>query len=82
MELKRLAAPCSRLIDLRGHVTGECKQFEYDGKIHFLDDVAIKAFNKALARYKSYTFGVYEAAMSTDNNFRIIYEKGKDLPGK
>ena len=80
MELKRLAAPCSRLIDLRGHVTGECKQFEYDGKIHFLDDVAIKAFNKALARYKSYTFGVYEAAMSTDNNFRIIYEKGKDLP--
>ena len=80
MELKRLAAPCSRLIDLRGHVNGECKQFEHDGRVHFLDDIAIKTFNKALALYKSYTFGVYEAAMNTDNNFRVIYQKGKGLP--
>lgn len=25
MELKRLAGPCTRLVDLRGHVDGECR---------------------------------------------------------
>ena len=38
MELKRLAAPCTRLIDLRGHVDGECKAigtwFFFDNTFH------------------------------------------------
>ena len=77
MELKRLAAPCTRLIDLRGHVDGECKPFEHEGRTHFLDDIAVKVFTDAFMRYSGYTFGVYEATMSTENNFRIIYQKEK-----
>ncbi len=77
MELKRLAAPCTRLIDLRGHVTGECRPYEHDGRIHFLDDEAIKVFEENLAYYEGYTFGVYEATMNTENNFRVMYQKEK-----
>lgn len=78
MELKRLAAPCTRLIDLRGHVDGECKPFVHEERTHFLDEVAINVFTEAFARYASYTFGVYEAVMNTENNFRVIYQKEKN----
>lgn len=77
MELKRLAAPCSRLIDLRGHVDGECKAFEFEDKIHFLDTVAIRVFTETYALYGAYTLGVYEATMNTENNFRVIYQNEK-----
>jgi len=77
MELKRLAASCTRLIDLRGHVDGECRPFEQDERIHYLDDIAIKVFQESVAEYGGYTFGVYEAAMNTENNFRVIYQKEK-----
>ena len=77
MELKRLASPCTRLIDLRGLVDGECRTYEYDEKIHFLDELAIKSFEENVAYYGSYTFGVYEAVKNTKNNFRVIYQNEK-----
>ena len=77
MELKRLAGPCTRLVDLRGHVDGECKVYEHEGRSHFLDDTAIKVFEENLAFYGKYTFGVYEAVTNTENNFRVIYQKEK-----
>ncbi len=77
MELKRLAAPCSRLIDLRGYVDGECKTFEHEDRIHFLDNVASSVFTEAFSRYGAYTVGVYEEVMNTENNFRVIYQKEK-----
>ena len=77
MELKRLASACFRSIDLRGLVDGDCKLFEYDGQSHFLDDVAIRVFEVNIEKYKSYTFGVYEAVKNTKNNFRVIYQKEK-----
>ena len=77
MELKRLAAPCTRLIDLRGHVDGECKAFEHENRTHFLDSVASRVFTDAFTEYSGYTFGVYEATMNTENNFRVIYQKEK-----
>jgi len=77
MELKRLAQPCTRLIDLRGHVDGECKLFEHDGRSHFLDEVAVKVYQDNFAAYGQYTFGVYEAVNNTENNFRVIYQKEK-----
>lgn len=77
MELKRLAGPCTRSIDLRGLVDGECKLFEYSGQSHFLDDVAINVFEESVEAYKGYTFGVYEAVRNTENNFRVIYENEK-----
>ena len=77
MELKRLAGACTRSIDLRGLVDGECKLFEFDGQSDFLDDVAINVFEENIDAYKGYTFGVYEAVRNTENNFRVIYEKEK-----
>ncbi|MGL1959135.1 MAG: PilZ domain-containing protein [Colwellia sp.] len=75
MELKRLAGPCTRLIDLRGLVDGECQIFEHLDQRHFLDDIAIKVFQENVAVYGEYCFGVYEAVKNTKNNFRIIYQK-------
>lgn len=77
MELKRLSGPCTRLIDLRGHVDGECRPFEHENRTHYLDEVAIKTFEESFFEYKGYTFGVYEAVMNTENNFRVIYQKEK-----
>jgi hypothetical protein len=82
MELKRLAAPCSRVIDLRGHVDGECKTFEHEDRIHFLDNLASLVFTEAFSRYGGYTLGVYEATMNTKNNFRVIYQKEKSKINK
>jgi len=77
MELKRLAAPCTRLVDLRGLVDGECKPFVHDERTHFLDDVAIKVLQDNVSSYGTYTLGVYEALTNTENNFRVIYQKEK-----
>ncbi|GHF85980.1 PilZ domain-containing protein [Thalassotalea marina] len=77
MELKRLATPCTRLVDLRGHVDGECRAFEHDGRVHYLDDVAINVYQETVEAYGAYTFGVYEAVMNTENNFRVMYQKEK-----
>jgi len=74
MELKRLASACTRAIDLRGLVDGECQLFDYHGQSHFLDVTAIKVFNENIQAYGSYTFGVYEAVQDTKNNFRNIYQ--------
>ncbi|WP_448247076.1 PilZ domain-containing protein [Thalassotalea agariperforans] len=77
MELKRLAQPCTRLIDLRGLVDGECKTYEHNDRPHYLDDIAIKVFEENVAYYGGYTFGVYEAVTNTENNFRVIYQREK-----
>ncbi|MDP7593752.1 MAG: PilZ domain-containing protein [Litorilituus sp.] len=75
MELKRLANPCMRSIDLRGLVNGQCRLYEHEGQSHFLDDLAIKTFEDNVELYGEYTFGVYEAVKNTENHFRVIYEK-------
>ncbi|MBU2894237.1 PilZ domain-containing protein [Colwellia sp. D2M02] len=74
MELKRLGSPCTRGIDLRGLVDGECQLFDYQGQSHFLDDIAIRVFEEHAEIYGGYTFGVYEAVKNTENNFRNIYQ--------
>ena len=78
MELKRLASPCARLIDLRGNVDGECKPFEHNDRVHYLDDIAVSVFRENIDAYGSYTFGVYEACQNTKNNFRVIYQQEKE----
>lgn len=75
MELKRLARPCTRLIDLRGQVTGDCREFEYDGKVHYLDDTAIEVFERQVRSFGDYTIGVYEAVKNTENNYRVMHKK-------
>jgi hypothetical protein len=81
MELKRLASPCLRSIDLRGLVDGNCRAYEYQGNNHFLDDIAIKTFHENIKLYGAYTFGVYEAVKNTKNNFRVIYQNEKERKG-
>ena len=75
MEVKRLAKPCMRSIDLRGLVNGKCKLYTHQGRNHYMDDVAIEKFEEQLRIYGDYTFGVYEAVQNTENNFRVIREK-------
>lgn len=72
MELKRLAKPCSRNIDLRGLVDGECRLVEHEGRKHYLDPIAEAVFQAKLKIYGLYCFGVYEAVMETENNFKVM----------
>ncbi len=72
MELKRLAKPCTRNIDLRGLVDGECRLFEHEGRKHYLDPVGEAEFHAKLKIYGLYCFGVYEAVMETENNFKVM----------
>jgi hypothetical protein len=72
MELKRLAQPCSRLIDLRGSVDGEPSAFEHKGQIHYLDELAKRIFLEQIEKFGRYTVGVYETVLHADNNFRIM----------
>lgn len=78
MELKRLAQPCNYFIDLRGHVDGEVKPFEYRNKTHYLDDKARQIFEAGVTAYREYTVGVYEEVMSADNNYRVRHRKETD----
>lgn len=75
MELKRMAQPCSYFIDLRGHVDGDVKPYVYMGKTHYMDDNAIKVFEAGLKQYGSYTLGLYEEVLNTENNFRVMHRK-------
>lgn len=75
MELKRLGQPCNYYIDLRGKVDGEVRRFEHEGRTHYLDDTAIKAFERGLKRYGSYTLGMYEEVTNTDNNYRVRHKQ-------
>ena len=75
MELKRLARPCIRVIDLRGKVDGECQLYQHDGRQHYLDDIAIEAFEQQVRIFGEYTLGVYEAVHRTENNLKIMREE-------
>lgn len=78
MEVKRLAKPCMRSIDLRGQVDGECRIYEYDGIKHYLDDIAIDVFEEQARTFGHYSFGVYEAVLNTENNYRVIRKKAEN----
>jgi len=79
MELKRVMAPCSKSIDLRGRVQGECREYNLNGIRHWLDDVAINAYHKKVKRYGGYTEGVWEALINTRNNFRVMNQKRSNM---
>ncbi|WP_456296735.1 PilZ domain-containing protein [Vibrio sp. AK197] len=79
MELNRIMAPCQKVIDLRGRVQGECREYELDGLTHWLDDVAFNAYHKNTRKFGGYTEGVWEALSNTRNNFRVMQQRGKPL---
>ena len=59
MELNRVMAPCTKSVDLRGRVKGECREYELDGVKHWLDDVAFNAYHKNTRKFGGYTEGVW-----------------------
>lgn len=75
MELKRMAQPCNFYIDLRGHVDGDVKPYDFKGKTHYMDVKAIEVFERGLKQYGSFTVGLYEEVMNTENNFRVMHRK-------
>ncbi len=75
MEVKRLAKPCMRTIDLRGHVDGKCTRYVHEGRSHYMDEIAVDKFEEQLRVFGRYTYGVYEAVQNTENNFRLLREK-------
>ena len=77
MELNRVMAPCTKSVDLRGRVKGECREYELDGVKHWLDDVAFNAYHKNTRKFGGYTEGVWEALCNTHNNFRVMQKRGK-----
>ena len=79
MELNRVMAPCTKSVDLRGRVQGECREYELDGRKHWLDDVAFNAYHKNTHKFGGYTEGVWEALCNTHNNFRVMKQKGVSL---
>ena len=76
MELNRIMAPCSKTIDLRGRVNGDCREYELDGIKHWFDDVAFNAYHKNIRKYGAYTEGVWSALNNTRNNFRVMQKHG------
>jgi len=75
MELKRLGQPCGYYIDLRGKVDGEVRPYDHKGKTHYMDDTAIKAFERGIKRYGQYTLGLFEEVTNTDNNYRVRHKQ-------
>jgi hypothetical protein len=72
MELKRLAKPCIRRIDLRDTLKTECQLYEYEGLSHYLDDTAIQLFERQVRSFGEYTVGVYETIIDSSKETRRI----------
>ncbi|UTV27232.1 PilZ domain-containing protein [Photobacterium atrarenae] len=78
MELNRIMAPCYQIVDLRGRVNGECRPYELNGLVHWLDDVALNTYHKRIKIFGGkYRVGLYEALMNTRNNFRVLHQQQK-----
>lgn len=83
MEIKRLAKPCIRSIDLRTIVKDECRLFQQRGIEHYLSVNGILAFEKLVKRYGEYTFGVYEGVLEEAHKekeqYLVVQKKGNAL---
>lgn len=74
-ELKRIAKPCTKAIDLREKVDDPCTPLEHEGLTHYLDDIAHEVFDKQLRIFGRYTIGVYEAVYPTNINGDFVRDK-------
>ncbi|MEC6797551.1 PilZ domain-containing protein [Photobacterium sp. S4TG1] len=81
MEINRLMTPCNKIIDLRGRVKGQCREYTFSGHSHWLDDVAINIYHHRKAIFAGqYCYGLYEELINTHNNFRILHQQQKMPP--
>ncbi|MFB9143768.1 PilZ domain-containing protein [Vibrio artabrorum] len=82
MELNRIMAPCTKSIDLRGRIDNECHQFTLDGRKHWLDDIALNAYQRGTKKFKGYTEGAWEMVMTprTQPLRNIVNTASKNTP--
>lgn len=78
-ELRHLAQPCRKTIDLRKRVDGHCRPYQHKGAVHYMDEIAIRIFEAGLEQYRGiYTEDTYEQVHNAENNFRIIAQHERD----
>ncbi len=64
LDQQRLMKTCTRIIDLRTKVRGECRPYIIGGLTHYLDDRAYLLIKKLLVKFNDkYTIGVYETLL-------------------
>ncbi|MBR9726488.1 PilZ domain-containing protein [Shewanella intestini] len=80
MELKRITAASTRIIDLRDKSELPCAEVNIANQVHFLDEPAREALNSALPLYHNkYTLGVYEHVMNAHKARRL---KAREFPSE
>jgi hypothetical protein len=72
MEIKRLAQPCIKPIDLRTLVDDECHLREQDGIEHYISDEGFELYQHLMALYKLYTVGVRDGVIDYFSKQRDI----------
>lgn len=79
-DLRNLASPCNRQVDLRKRVIGEVQVYTYRGQVHYMDSIAIRIFEDGLERYKGvFTEDTYRRIHQAENNIRVVQAKEKSL---
>ncbi|WP_394129552.1 PilZ domain-containing protein [Shewanella maritima] len=72
MELNRISAPCTRIIDLRDRSELPCEEVVIADQRHFLDEPAKKTLLATLPLYRNtYTLGVYEHVIEAHKKRRV-----------
>ena len=67
-ELHRLMTPCKMSIDLRRKVPEPCRQYQFQQRTHWLNDIALNAYYHIQPLYKDhYCQGLYEAIIDSNN---------------
>lgn len=62
MEETRLTRPCFQVLDMRGKVSGECRPYLFNDRVHYLDDISYAMFQRGLEQNRGhYTVGTFEA---------------------
>lgn len=60
MEIRRLAKPCTRLLDFRDLFKNACEEFDHNGQHHFIDKASKTLLLREIERYgNAYTMGAY-----------------------
>ncbi|GGA66102.1 pilus assembly protein PilZ [Neiella marina] len=70
MELKRLAEPCIRVLDVRSRAGESCREVQAGSITHYLDSATQAVFDAQMKIFGRYTMGVYEAVIDKDKALR------------
>ncbi|WP_394211036.1 PilZ domain-containing protein [Enterovibrio calviensis] len=77
MEVRKLMSACSRPVDLRGKVVGECRRYFLNNVNHWLDDVAVNLYHRRLDIYQGkMTQGLWDDLHNTSNSYRVLQRQG------